>query len=237
MNTKINEVLAADIDELVVVGQKLARDAAQSGGSLGPERIEELSAIASRGGQLIRRLYGHDSQYHDNLNKVLATKYFTSMHSDNYKHISELVGIFKGIQHEIKSGMLSDIKRLYQAEIFADFLEMAEHLLNGEYKDAAAVILGAVLEDSLRKLADGRGVALTAVNGKPLTIDPLNIALVKDGAYGPLVQKQVTTWASLRNEAAHGHFSKYDTDQVKQMLLFVQKFCLDYYNAYGFSDR
>ena len=43
-----------------------------------------------------------------------------------------------------------------------------------------------------------------------------------------LVQKQITTWANLRNDAAHGHFAKYDQDQVKQMLLFVQKFCADY---------
>lgn len=228
MNTKLHEVIATEIDELVTIGQKLSRDAAQARSSLGPERIEELSAIASRGGQLIRRIYGQDSQYLENLNKVLATKNFTSMHSNWFEHISELVGILKGVQHEIKSGMLSDFRRLLQAEIFADFLEMAEHLLNEGYKDAAAVVLGAVLEDSLRKLADGRGVALSSPNGKPLTIDPLNVALVKDGAYGPLVQKQVTTWANLRNDAAHGHFTKYDADQVKQMLLFVQKFCLDY---------
>jgi hypothetical protein len=150
------------------------------------------------------------------------------MHSNRFEHVSELVGILKGIQHDIKSGMLSDFRRLLQAEIFADFLEMAEYLLNEGYKDAAAVLLGAVLEDSLRKLAVGRGVSTTTADGKPLTIDPLNIALVKDSAYGPLVQKQVTTWANLRNDAAHGHFSKYDAEQVKQMLLFVQKFCLDY---------
>jgi hypothetical protein len=228
MNTKLNELLMVEIEELVVIGEKLSRDASRSGSRLGPERVEELSAIASRGGQLIRRLYGPDSQYQHNLQRVLATKYFTSMHSENYEHISELVGILKGVRHDIKSGILSGFRRLLQAEIFADFLEMAEHLVNEGYKDAAAVLLGAVLEDSLRRLADGRGVPTTGANGKLLTIDPLNVALVKEGAYGPLVQKQVTTWANLRNDAAHGHFTKYDSDQVKQMLMFVQKFCLDY---------
>ena len=150
------------------------------------------------------------------------------MHGHYFEHISEVVGIFKGIQHDIKSGMLSDFRKLLQAEIFADFLEMAEHLLNEGYKDAAAVLLGAVLEDSLRKLSNTRGLPTIAASGKPLTIEPLNVALAKVGAYGPLVQKQVTTWANLRNDAAHGHFTKYDSEQVKQMLLFVQKFCLDY---------
>jgi len=100
--------------------------------------------------------------------------------------------------------------------------------LDSGYKDAAAVLLGAVLEDSLRKVAQPSGVATTAANGKSLTIDPLNVALAKAGIYGPLVQKQITTWANLRNDAAHGNFSKYDAEQVRQMLLFVQKFCGDF---------
>jgi len=228
MDATLNDALIVEIDELVEIGEKLSKDASRSSGRLGPERVEELGAIASRGGQLIRRLYGPDSQYEQNLHRVLATKYFTSMHSENYEHVSEFVGILKGVRHDIKSGMLLSFRRLLQAEIFADFLEMAEHLLNEGYKDAAAVLLGAVIEDSLRKLADGRGVPTTTPNGKSLTIDPLNVALAKDGAYGPLVQKQVTTWANLRNDAAHGHFAKYDADQVKQMLLFVQKFCLNH---------
>jgi hypothetical protein len=71
-------------------------------------------------------------------------------------------------------------------------------------------------------------VATVGVNGKALTIDPLNVAIAKAGTYGPLVQKQIITRANLRNDAAHGNFSKYDADQVRQMLQFVQKFCADY---------
>jgi len=105
---------------------------------------------------------------------------------------------------------------------------MAEYLLAEGYKDAAAVIIGSVLEDSLRKLADENSIPTTASSGRPRTIDPLNVALAKASAYGPLIQKQITTWADLRNSAAHGHYDKYDEHQVKQMLLFVQKFCADY---------
>jgi hypothetical protein len=150
------------------------------------------------------------------------------MHGNHHGHVSELVGILRGVQQDIRSGLLRDLRRLIQAEVFADYLEMAEHLLNEGYKDAAAVLLGATLEDSLRKVAITRSIETASVTGKPLTIDPLNVALAKDGAYGPLVQKQVTTWANLRNDAAHGRFDKYDEQQVRQMLIFVQKFCADY---------
>jgi len=225
---KINDILVTEINDLVTVGEKLSRDASQSRNGLDHERIQELSSISSRGGQLIRRLYGTDSQYMLNWQKVLDTPNFTAMHINYFKHISELVGILKGIQHDIKSGILSDLRRLINAEIFSDFLDMSEHLLNEGYKDAAAVILGAVLEDSLRKLADSNGIDTTTANGKPPTINTLNVALTKKGIYNLLVQKQITTWADLRNNAAHGHFNEYDIEQVKQMFLFVQKFCTDY---------
>lgn len=150
------------------------------------------------------------------------------MHSNHFRHVSDVAGILKAVKSDLESGMLANFKGLAQAEVFADFLEMAEHLLGEGYKDAAAVILGAVLEDSLRKVADANDVSVLGPKGRRLTIDPINAAVAKQGVYGPLVQKQVTSWANLRNDAAHGHFDKYDESQVKHMLLFVQKFCADY---------
>jgi hypothetical protein len=226
--SRVDDRVKAEINELVQVAERLSRDASRSDSALGPQRIEELQSIASRGGQLIRRLYGSESQYRNNLDRVLATNNFAAMHSNYYEHVSELAGILKGIQSDVNRGMLEDVRLLVRAEVFASFLEMAEYLLDEGYKDAAAVILGGVLEDSLRTLAVRKGVSAITVLGKPLTIDPLNIALAKAGVYNPLVQKQITSWATLRNDAAHGQFAKYDADQVRLMLLFVQKFCADY---------
>jgi hypothetical protein len=222
------EKLITEVDELVQVAERVSRAASSSGSRPGHETVQDLASVAARGGQMIRKLYGEESQYARSWKQVLATNGFSNIHSNHFQHVSELCGILKGVQHDLKSGMLADFKRLLQAEIFADFLEMAEHLLNTGYKDAAAVLLGAVLEDSLRKLATAVGVSTVAPNGKPMTIDPLNVAIAKEGTYNPLVQKQITSWAGLRNDAAHGNFPNYDLEQVRQMLLFVQKFCSDY---------
>jgi topoisomerase IA-like protein len=105
---------------------------------------------------------------------------------------------------------------------------MAEHLLLEGYKDASAVLLGAVREDTLRKVAESHSIKTTGPKGNNLTIDPLSNEIAKAGIFGPLVKKQITSWANLRNDAAHGHFDQYDEAQVKQMLMFVQKFCADY---------
>jgi hypothetical protein len=228
MSSNPTEVLRKEIDELTNVAVALSRDASHSRTALGAERIEQLSLVAARIGPIIRKLYGPDSQYESNLKRIVQERYFRTMHSNSFDYVAELAGILKGIQGDIQSGLLRDLRNLLQAEVFADFLEMAEHLLNEGYKDPAAVLLGAVLEDTLRKLATSAGLAVVGPNGRSLTIDPLNAALAKSGKYGPLVQKQITSWANLRNDAAHGRFAKYDAEQVKLMSLFVQKFCADY---------
>lgn len=224
----VQNLIVAEVDELVARSEKLSQEASTSHSTLKAASVEELTAIATRGGQLIRRLYVGDSQYLERWQKILSTRSFTKMHSGYYEHVSEMVGVLRAIQHDIKSGLIRNVRGLLQAEIFADFLDMTEHLLQEGYKDAAAVLLGAVMEDSLRKIATAHGVNTVGPNGRPLTIDPLNVALAKAGVYNALVQKQITSWANLRNDAAHASFAKYDHETVRQMLMFVQKFCADY---------
>jgi len=139
-----------------------------------------------------------------------------------------MLGIANTVKHDYEKGLLSNLRALLQADIFADFLEMGEYLLNEGYKDAAAVIIGAVLEDSLRKLCDKHGIATTNNKGKPLTIEPLNIALTNSNIYSKLVQKQISSWAHIRNKAAHGEYKEYSHQEVKMMLLFVQNFAEQY---------
>ncbi len=85
----------------------------------------------------------------------------------------------QSIKHEIEGGWLTGVRNLITADISSDFIEMAEHLLKEGYEDAAAVITGSVLEDSLRKLALSQGLPITNEKGKPLTIEPINVELAK----------------------------------------------------------
>jgi hypothetical protein len=71
---------------------------------------------------------------------------------------------------------LQSISELIHADIFADFLEMADYLLEQGYKDPAAVITGSVLEEHLRKLCDKNGIDTTQ-NNRPKKADTLNSEL------------------------------------------------------------
>ena len=137
------------------------------------------------------------------------------------------LGMLRAARDEIAAGWLSSLAQLVTADIFADFLEMAEHLLSENYKDPAAVVIGSVLEEHLRRLAAIRGISTTIEkDGRTLQkkADTLNSELAKAGVYGKLDQKNVTAWLDLRNSAAHGHYTDYTTDQVKLLLQSVADF-------------
>lgn len=223
----MDKIIRKEIEALIVESDKLVDKASVSDSGLGHECIQGLASIAVRGSQLINRLYGPESQYAKTFQSVLDTRAFTLMYSHHYAHVAQMAGIFKAVKHDLEAGILVDFRRLVQAELFSDFLEMAEYLASEGYKDASAVLLGAVLEDALRKISEAHGISTMNSNGKPLAMDAMNVQLGKSGAYNALVKKQVTSWSNLRNDAAHGRYEEYDAGQVKQMMLFVQKFCAD----------
>ena len=115
------------------------------------------------------------------------------------------------------------MQSLVRAEVFADFLEMADYLLKQGYKEPSAVLTGGVLEEHLRALCEARDIPVR-VSGRPKKAEAMNSELVSAEVYGRLDQKNVTAWLDLRNKAAHGHHGEYTGEQAGTMLLGVREF-------------
>ena len=222
--TQIDESVSKEINSLIEIGETIIQKASRSDSGFQGNDVAIVSSWVTRIGQLIRKLYGESSQHYENYKRSISINNFYVIHSNWYGHISEVQGIALTIKHDIENDLLGSIKGLLQADIFTDFLEIGEHLLHEGYKDAAAVTIGAVLEDGLRKLCIKNNIKTTKSNGAPLTIEPLNSELAKREIYSKLVQKQITSWAHIRNKAAHGEYGEYDKAQVEMMLMFVHSF-------------
>lgn len=222
------EQFTRELQDLITTGDKIIAAVSSGQHSVVGAELASVMAWVSRAGHVVRSVAGENSIHERMYGRALENKTFTHIYRNNYGHLCEIQGVLRAVQHDLDGGLLVDIRKLLQADIFADFLQMAEHLLNEGHKDACAVLISGVLEDSLRKLSEHHGLPLVSPQGRPFTIDPLNAALAKAGVYPPLNQKQITTWANLRNDAAHGYYTKYSAEDVKQMLLFVQRFCGDY---------
>jgi HEPN superfamily RiboL-PSP-like protein len=137
------------------------------------------------------------------------------------------VGIVKGLKGDLEDGYLQSFPELVRGEMFEDLNEMAKHLLQEGYKDAAAVIAGTSLEYHLSRLCKKHGVSVDSTakdgNTKKKTAERLNQELGKT-AYSLFDQKQITAWLDLRNNAAHGNYSEYDEDQVAKLIEWVGDF-------------
>ena len=196
-------------DELLVMGNAVLSTAYSTGGQYNINYVKSAPMAGFRSAVLsfIHRTFGEDHPHF----KQFSVKAGKDFRND----AEEGIAILQAIRDEIAAGWLSTIKGLVAAELFADFLSMAEHLLESGYKDPAAVMAGSVLEEHIRQLCaknhvdtederDGRQV--------PRKADRLNADLAKADVYTKLDQKQITAWLDLRNHAAHGKYDVYSAD-------------------------
>ena len=130
------------------------------------------------------------------------------------------LGILQAARDDVGGGYLQKFETLVSANVFGDFLEMAEHLLDNEYKDAAASLIGAVLENELRRMCRGNDIPVRSDDN----ISALNQKLFQKKLYGKPQMKQIEHWKSIRDSADHGEFDQYKIDDVKDMLSGVRNF-------------
>jgi hypothetical protein len=70
------------------------------------------------------------------------------------ENIEEGLGILRAVKGELDFGPLPQMEGLISGEIFEDFLDMAEHLLDNNYFQVVPSLVGAVLEDAMRRCPD-----------------------------------------------------------------------------------
>jgi hypothetical protein len=213
-------LLLGRIDSLIAKGlDVLSRKKVNSYDSSSYVDRGEYSGFHSLCLSFIGSLFGDEHVYYKN--------FVYEVNNSHDYNIESGIGILKSIKFEIENDWLKSFRQLLAAEFYADFLQMAEHLLDEGYKDAAAVMIGSVLEEHLRKLCANYSIEVDQVkNGNPVPkkADLLNSELTKAQVYNSLEQKNVTAWLGIRNSAAHGKYGEYAPEQVRLMYQGVLNF-------------
>lgn len=177
----------------------------------------DRQSLVTRAIAVTHRITGTNSTYSREIERLI------NQDPPLHLHTSSILGVTQALRDDISGGYLQNLTELVHAEIFADFLDMGQHLCDNSYKDAAAVLSGSTLESHLKKLATKYGIQ-TEIAGKPVKADKLNADLTKAGIYTILDQKNITAWLDLRNKAAHGNYSEYNIDQVKLLIGGIRDF-------------
>jgi hypothetical protein len=186
------------------------------------KKAEELSRIADRRERvpveyyevrtsalnLLARTAGESSIYYQEL---LANVEIADFHC--------MTGVITAAMIDFREGFMADTKLLVSAEVFADFLVQAEVLLENDYKDAAAVIIRAVLEDGLRRVCLSKGLEPKPRWG----VDDLASQLTKRNVLTAVQKGEIDGKRELGNSAAHGRFHEYTKADVMAFHEFVQR--------------
>lgn len=178
----------------------------------------DYTRFRTEGMNVVRRSCGEESDHYRELTRLAQAKE-SSNNSFYFVHCVGVVEAGNGTS-TVASYSIFDI---WLAEVLGDFIEQAEALLRAGYFVPAASLTGAVLEDTRRKISEKNSIAVPT----SMKIDSLNSELARAGVYDKLVQKRITAFADIRNNADHGHFSKFKQGDVEAMLKWVRSFATD----------
>ena len=187
---------------------------------------DETSRLISKSKAFVARTVGTNSEYYKDIISILDQKtYYPGT------QLKFIVGTVIALKEDLENDYLKSYSEILNSNIFNDYIEIAEHLLENGYKDSAAVIIGSTLETELRKLCEKNNIEIEIIgrNGKSSfkKADSMNSDLVKESVYSKINQKQVTSWLGIRNSAAHGKYSEYTEQDVKLMLDGIKNFIVN----------
>ena len=191
----------------------------------GNTTIEEITTVLTKTKAAIARIVGSKSEYYKD---IKAT--FKRTDINEGVKLLNVIGTVTALRSDLENDYLKSFSDIVQSEVFSDYLEMAEHLLNEGYKDPATVLIGSTLEVHLRELCTSNGIEIKIKNNKgnlvPKKADLINSDLAKAGIYSSAYQKQIIAWLGIRNSAAHGQYSDYKIEEVSLMLQGIRQFIL-----------
>lgn len=221
------------------------------------ELISKMKVHAKATGQRSSSIYpnyGHSSEFQAIVVKVLSLVETVLLDSDRGQEFAQdirdrayglnrdqtstlqfTIGTLHGLKDVYENGFLDNLEARVVANISSDYMAQVEEILTAGLSDKydhifAAVMCGAVLEDSLRRLCDRQSEPIATIkdNGQPKRLNALIADLKKENVFNALKADQLRGWSKTRNHAAHGEFSEFNRNDVEQMVNGVRNFLADY---------
>jgi len=184
-------------------------------------RLEEIVASTL---SILSKVYGEENHHvEDFMEKNVYYRKFTT---DRYQMLLNCcVGKLKAVESDIKFGLLETIEREISGEVFSDFIRAANTSFNEGYKDIAAVLGCAALEDLLKRLAK-----LNTIDVEDKTMSDVVNALKKAGVIKGAQTNIVSAYVTLRNKTFHAQWDKIDNADVKSLLSFTEEMLIKHFS-------
>ena len=188
------------------------------------ENADQIYGVFTEVAQFLKTYAGPKSEFLSSVKEYNPRGYSNEYASRN------ISAILQSFIDYLEAGLHEAItpERRAQLDIVSDFLEQAYILLESKNVHPAGpiVLIGASLEEFLRSWVENENISLG--NKKP-SIDSYAKALREEDLITKQDVKDITSWAGLRNHAAHGEWEQVaDKARAQLMLegvnLFMRKY-------------
>ena len=197
-------------DELITIGKTLLKDTQAKGSSL--KSRAEIQRWRASCYSILEKTFGKEHIYLRNFQKIGYRPTLESI-------LTHGIVLMEGAKEEVEKGFLYKIERLISVDLFDTVIEQAEYLLKNGFKDVAAVLGRVVIENTLKGIAKRENITVP----DKTKLSDLNQLLWKEGVYAKNVWRSTQAQIDLGNDAAHGHFDKYDAKAVGNMLTWIRE--------------
>ena len=172
---------------------------------------------------LIKAVFGEDSPHYGNFEKQMNV---CSRTRGRKEDIDTLKEIYKSAKEDFERGCVFNVDLQVSGEVFGDFIVLAKQSLSSGYKDVAAVLAAAALEDSLKRYAKVKGINNIDNQSMSEVINALKSKRLVAGAQKSLLD----VMPKIRNSAMHAEWKKISEPDVNSMIGFVEQFLLTNFN-------
>jgi hypothetical protein len=137
------------------------------------------------------------------------------------EEFNALKGIFLGAKSDYEGGYAFSVEKTMSGEIFGDFIAMAKHALAEDYKDVAAVLACASLEDTLKRFAK-----LNELGVEDKALQEVVNALKSKGLVAGAQKTLLDSMIKVRDYAMHANWGKIQPADVNSVIGYVEQFLL-----------
>jgi hypothetical protein len=176
---------------------------------------ESFQQWANSALNLLQRAFGEDSVHFKNLSKIYND--FHSIPSE----LEDFRGVFKAAKSDYLGGYTFTLEAAISGEIFGDFVGLAKKAMADGYKNVAAVLSCAALEDALKRYAARHNLA---VDDKAM--QEVVSALKSQGLVSGAQKTLLDTMPKIRDYAMHANWSKIQSEDVSSVIGFIEQFLI-----------
>lgn len=165
---------------------------------------------------LLRSL-GPDLPHYGNLKRIYDDK--STMRAQ--KDFQAAFGVLSAAKSDFEGGYLISLESAISGEVLGDFVGLAKRSLQEGYKDVAAVLACAAIEDALKRYARLQHLDVADVEMREV-VNALKAKGLVSGAQRSLLD----TMPRIRNYAMHANWDKISQTDVGSVIGFVEQFLL-----------